>query len=66
MYMYIKMHVHVLYYSYYVISLELFRQRPQRIVLRNFLLYFLMHKHVLMLCRNFELISIEIGFFMNC
>ena len=28
-----------------------------------FLLYFLMHIHVLMLCRKFELIPIKIGFF---
>ena len=28
-----------------------------------FLLHFLMHIHVLMLCRNFELIPIKFGFF---
>ena len=31
-----------------------------------FLLHFLMHIHVLMLCTNFELIPIKIGFFINC
>ena len=30
-----------------------------------FLLHFLINIHVLMLFRNFELISIKIGFFMN-
>ena len=30
-----------------------------------FLLHFLIHIHVLMLCRKFELIPIKIGFFMN-
>ena len=65
LYVYIKMHIHILCYYYYVISLEFFRQRPQRIVLKVSLLHFLMHIHVLMLCRNFELISIKIGFFMN-
>ena len=30
-----------------------------------FLLHFLMHIHVLMLCRKFELIPIKIGFFTN-
>ena len=30
-----------------------------------FLFYFLIHIHVLMLCRKFELILIKIGFFMN-
>ena len=31
----------------------------------SFLLHFLMHIHVLMLCRKFELIPIKIGFFTN-
>ena len=30
-----------------------------------FLLHFLIHIHVLMLCRKFELIPIKIGFFTN-
>ena len=30
-----------------------------------FLLHFLMHIHVLMLCRKFELVPIKIGFFTN-
>ena len=30
-----------------------------------FLYFFLIHIHVLMLCRNFELIPIKIGFFKN-
>ena len=30
-----------------------------------FLFYFLMHIHLLMLCRKFELIPIKIGFFTN-
>ena len=30
-----------------------------------FLYFFLMHIHVLILCRKFELIPIKIGFFMN-
>ena len=31
----------------------------------QFLLHFLIHIHLLMFCRNFELIPIKIGFFMN-
>ena len=31
----------------------------------QFLLHFLIHIHVLMLCRKFELIPIKIGFFAN-
>ena len=31
----------------------------------QFLLHFLIHIDVLMLCRKFELIPIKIGFFMN-
>ena len=31
----------------------------------SFLLHFLMHIHVLMLCRKFESNPIKIGFFMN-
>ena len=30
-----------------------------------FLLHFLIHIHVLMLCRKFELIPMKIGFFIN-
>ena len=30
-----------------------------------FLLHFLIHIHVLMLCRKFDLIPIKIGFFIN-
>ena len=50
-----------LYYS--TGSLAKFRQKWQK---ENspFLLHFLMHIHVLILCRKFELISIKIGFFM--
>ena len=31
----------------------------------SFLYFFLMHIHVFMLCRKFEMILIKIGFFMN-
>ena len=53
--------VPVLYYSW---SLAKFHQKWQG---ENspFLLHFLMHIHVLMLCRKFKLILMEIGFFMN-
>ena len=49
---------------YYTGSLVKFHQKWQS---ENspFLLHFLIHIHVLMLCRNFELILIKIGFFSN-
>ena len=45
-------------------SFTKFHQKWQR-ENSSFLLHFLMHIHVLMLCRKFESIPIKIGFFMN-
>ena len=54
---------HLIITSFYCIALT--STLTIHIIIARFLLYFLMHIQVLMLCRNFGLILITIGFFMN-
>ena len=44
---------------------QIYNISSMKIARREFLGDFLMHIHVLMLCRKFELIPIKFGFFMN-